>query len=202
MNVARDSLPRRSENPFAGPDPLDPVRQQFFALNRARIVGRNADKGLTLEPAPRFSVIGAMTVTISRLADRVGVSTDTLRYYERLGLIPAPGRSVNGYRLYDEGVAERLHFIKSAQHMGLRLSDIKELLEIRDRGTCPCGHTAQVVERRLAEIDDEVDRLSAMRRELTALGERNQACAELSPEAWWCATNETVRTNEKGGDPR
>jgi len=139
-----------------------------------------------------------MTVTISKLADQLGVSTDTLRYYERLGLIPPPSRSVSGYRLYDDGVGERLRFIRNAQHMGLRLSDIKELLEIRDPGACPCGHTSELVARRLVEIDSEMDRLAAMRAELVALGERNQACAELSPQAWWCATT----TNQKGGGPR
>ena len=139
-----------------------------------------------------------MTVTISKLAHQLGVSTDTLRYYERVGLIPPPDRSVSGYRLYDDAVGERLRFIKNAQHMGLRLSDIKELLEIRDRGACPCGHTTQLVASRVAEIDNEMHRLSAMRTELVALGERNQACSELSPQAWWCATT----TNEKGGDPR
>jgi len=77
-----------------------------------------------------------MPVPISELADRSNVSPDTLRYYGRLGLVPAPARAANGYRLYDEAATERILFIKSAQHMGLRLSDIKELLDIWDRGTC------------------------------------------------------------------
>ena len=128
-----------------------------------------------------------MPVSISELADQLRVSTDTLRYYERLRLVPTPGRAANGYRVYDEAVAERVRFIKSAQRMGLRLSDIKELLDIWDRGACPCGHTAEVVERRLAEVDAELARLQAMRRDLVTLGQRNQACTDLSAPDWWCA---------------
>ncbi len=128
-----------------------------------------------------------MPVPISELAHRLRVSTDTLRYYERLGLVPAPARAGNGYRVYDEAAAERVRFIKSAQHVGLRLSDIKELLDIWDLGTCPCGHTAEVVGRRLAEVDADLARLQAMKRHLVALGQRNQACADLSAPDWWCA---------------
>jgi DNA-binding transcriptional MerR regulator len=136
-----------------------------------------------------------VAVTISKLADRAGVTPDTLRYYERFGLIAAPSRSASGYRMYDDEVLGRLLFIRNAQHMGLRLADVRELLEIMDRGACPCGHTAGVVERRLSEVDAELSRLRAMRRELVALGERNRACAESSSEDWWCSPEPS-----RGGD--
>jgi DNA-binding transcriptional MerR regulator len=74
------------------------------------------------------------TTTISTLAASVGISADTLRYYERVGLLEPAGRSDAGYRLYDELSAERLRFIKGLQRMGLHLGDIKELLDVRDRG--------------------------------------------------------------------
>ena len=60
-----------------------------------------------------------MTLTVSKLADQVGVSPDTVRHYERLGLIPAPRRSASGYRLYEDHLVERLRFIKNAQHTEL-----------------------------------------------------------------------------------
>jgi DNA-binding transcriptional MerR regulator len=141
-------------------------------------------------------MVMGMAVTISKLAGRAGVTADTLRYYERFGLIPSPSRTASGYRLYDDEVLGRLLFIKNAQHMGLRLADVKELLEIMDRGACPCGHTAGVVERRLAEVDAELSRLRTMRRELVALGERNRACTEVNPAAWWCCPPEL----REGGD--
>jgi|SRR5579863_2359579 len=138
-----------------------------------------------------------MAVTISELADRVGVTPDTLRYYERRGLLPKPPRGSNGYRLYDETLTERLIFIKSAQHIGLRLADVKELLEMMDRGACPCGHTATIVDRRLAAVDAEVRRLRTMRERLRALADRNEACTGLDREVWWCATSNVW----KGGEP-
>ncbi|MCA1736998.1 MAG: MerR family transcriptional regulator [Actinobacteria bacterium] len=77
--------------------------------------------------------------TISQLASEVGVRPDTVRYYERVGLLPLPARSPNGYRAYDRSDVERLRFIRGAQRMGLKLRDIRELLAIRDKGVCPCG---------------------------------------------------------------
>lgn len=85
----------------------------------------------------------AMSLKVSELADKAGVSTDTVRYYEKEELLAEPERTQSGYRQYDEGAVERLHFIPGAQTLGLKLGDIKELLAIRDRGACPCGHTQQ-----------------------------------------------------------
>jgi DNA-binding transcriptional MerR regulator len=127
-----------------------------------------------------------MAHTISVLADSFGLTTDTVRYYERLGLLPAPQRSRAGYRLYDEEAGERLQFIKGAQRMGLRLGDIKELLDVRDRGQCPCGHTQTLVQRRLAEVDDEIKQLTGLRRQLLDLKERNEACLDDPLDEWLC----------------
>lgn len=80
-------------------------------------------------------------LTVSRLAREVGMTPDGLRYYERAGLVPRPARTATGYRLYDDAMADRLRFIKGAQRLGLRLREIKELLDVLDRGLCPCGHT-------------------------------------------------------------
>jgi DNA-binding transcriptional MerR regulator len=136
-----------------------------------------------------------MAVTISVLADEVGVTTDTLRYYERRGLLEAPARSAAGYRLYGGEAADRVRFIKSAQHAGLRLGDIRQLLEVMDRGACPCGHTTALVERRLAEVDVEIGRLVAMRRQLAKIAERSRSCTDPHQNEWWCATAIT-----RGGD--
>ena len=139
-----------------------------------------------------------MALTISRLAREVGVSADTLRYYERLGLVAAPIRTAAGYRIYDDSAGERLRFIKTAQHMGLRLADIKDLLEIKDRGGCPCGHTTAVVERRLAVVDAELSRLRTMRVELVALRARIRDCADATGDTWWTCT---TRRQEGGDEP-
>jgi len=102
-----------------------------------------------------------MTLRVSELAIRAGISPDAVRYYEKEGLIPHPARSGSGYRQFDEDAVERLHFIRGAQTLGLKLADIKELLAIRDRGACPCGHTQQLLEKRVAEIDQEMRELRA-----------------------------------------
>ena len=136
-----------------------------------------------------------MAVTISTLASQTDVSTDTLRYYERRGLLAEPARSAGGYRLYDDDARRRVQFIKDAQRAGLRLDDIGELLEVLDRGACPCGHAAELVERRLREVDEEIARLEAVRGALVEAAERISACTEIDVDQWWCAT-----ALRRGGD--
>lgn len=102
-------------------------------------------------------------MTVSQLAHRVGTSSDTLRYYERIGILPPPDRSPAGYRLYGEDAVERVRFVKGAQRFGLRLEAIRELVEIRERGMCPCGHTRQLLEQRLVEVDREIGTLGRLR---------------------------------------
>ena len=105
-------------------------------------------------------------LTVSKLADRAGTSTDTVRYYERIGLLPEPARSASGYRMYGADAVERVQFIKYAQRFGLRLEEIGELLEIRERGLCPCGHTRRLLERRLAELDDDMAAMARLRHDI------------------------------------
>jgi DNA-binding transcriptional MerR regulator len=136
-----------------------------------------------------------MTHTISAHAAALGLSADTLRYYERLGLLPPPPRTAAGYRLYGEETAERLNFICGAKRMGLRLADIKELLDIRDRGQCPCGHTKDLVDRRLAEVEAEIRELGAVRRQLLTLKRRNEECFDAAAGDWSCVVGP-----EKGGE--
>jgi DNA-binding transcriptional MerR regulator len=125
--------------------------------------------------------------TVSTLAEQVGVRPDTIRYYERAGLLPPPARTPAGYRQYDNATADRLRFIKGGQRLGLRLREIAELLAVRDRGACPCGHTAALVHRRLAEIDSEITRLVDLRHELirVAAGCAAEACPTPAPDGAW-----------------
>jgi len=127
-----------------------------------------------------------MTRTISAQAASLGLSADTLRYYERLGLLPPPPRTAAGYRVYGEEAADRLSFISGAKRLGLRLADIKELLDVRDRGQCPCGHTKRLVERRLAEVEAEIRKLGAVRGQLLTLKKRNEECTDAAAAEWSC----------------
>jgi DNA-binding transcriptional MerR regulator len=77
--------------------------------------------------------------------------------------VPRPPRSAAGYRRYDKGAVHRLRFVRGAQRVGLRLREIGELLEVMDRGQCPCGHTEALLRERLAEVDAQLARLAALR---------------------------------------
>jgi DNA-binding transcriptional MerR regulator len=127
-------------------------------------------------------------LTVSGLASRVGVSPHAVRYYERLGLLLPAVRNAAGYRRYDQRAVGRLRFIKGAQRVGLRLREIAELLQVVDRGQCPCGHTGALLRQRLAEVNTELARLGVLRGELTRLLAitPEQACTVATAEDWWC----------------
>jgi len=133
--------------------------------------------GLTLEPAPRFSFAGmeSTPLTIGRLAEQAGVTTDALRYYERMQLLPPAPRSNGGYRLYDPGVADRVAFIRKAQALGLTLDDVRETLRVADAGTPPCEHVRAALERRLRDVEARMAELDSLGRVLDRALRRNRS---------------------------
>ena len=108
---------------------------------------------------------------IGQLADRLGLNAKTIRYYEDIGLVPAPERTPAGYRVYGEDTLERLTFIKTAQRLGITLDEVREILALRDRGDPPCSYVRGVLRRQVAEIDQRMGELAALRDELVALDE-------------------------------
>jgi DNA-binding transcriptional MerR regulator len=141
-----------------------------------------------------------MARTISVQAANLGLTADTLRYYERIGLLPPPPRTAAGYRVYDEDMADRLTFIRGAKRTGLRLADIKELLDIRDRGQCPCGHTKDLVERRLDAVEAEIQQLTAVRAQLLTLQQRNENCLDATVGDWTSLVSASEESARKGGE--
>src|SRR5205809_820289 len=118
-------------------------------------------------------------LTISRLAQRAGVNLETVRYYERKGLLPKPPRTASGYRMFPADAARRLLFIKRAQELGFSLAEIRELLSLRMR---PGTSRADIRERataKIADIDEKLRALKAMRKTLLALSERCDGCGPL-----------------------
>jgi DNA-binding transcriptional MerR regulator len=93
-------------------------------------------------------------------------------------------------------VVDRVRFIKGAQPSGLRLAEIKELLEIGDRGACPCGHTRTLLERRLRDVDEELARLRALRGELADMLTGLDGCSDRRGGGCWCEREFVA----KGGD--
>lgn len=108
-------------------------------------------------------------ITIGAVARRAGVGIDTIRYYEREGLLPAPQRRASGYRDYRPGVVERLRFIRRAKDLGFTLEEIRELLALstdRERGV---KTVKQRAEARLAEVGQRIRELQRMKRGLKQL---------------------------------
>jgi DNA-binding transcriptional MerR regulator len=125
-------------------------------------------------------------LTISALAARTGLRPDTVRYYERVGLMPEPARTSGDHRRYGALAVDRVHFIRGAQRLGLRLADIKDLLAVRDTGECPCGPAEPLLRSRIAEIDAEMDRLTRLRADLVAMADQlpSATCPDPVPGTW------------------
>jgi DNA-binding transcriptional MerR regulator len=97
------------------------------------------------------------------------VSSDTLRYYEREGLIEPAGKSPVGYRLYDTDSARRLRFIKQAQHCGFTLAEIRELLVLRARDAACCGDVRKRAIEKKRQLEGKIRSMRAMSKALDRL---------------------------------
>lgn len=110
-----------------------------------------------------------MALTRGKLATEGGVKSETVRYYERRGLLAKPPRTAAGYRLFDADAVRRLRFIKHAQALGFSLKEVKELLALRVRPGVSCGDVRRRAEAKLVDVDDKLRALRAMRKTLERL---------------------------------
>ncbi|PSB05494.1 heavy metal-responsive transcriptional regulator [Pleurocapsa sp. CCALA 161] len=106
---------------------------------------------------------------IGAIAKQSDIPIRTIRYYDDLGLLKTNGRTEGGYRLFDSDVFVRLKFIKRAQNLGLSLSEIKEFLEVHDRGNLPCDHIKLKLEEKLLAIEQHIQQLQILKQELKGL---------------------------------
>jgi DNA-binding transcriptional MerR regulator len=111
---------------------------------------------------------------MGELAERVGVDAQTIRYYERIGLLPEPERTRSGYRVYGEGDERRLRFIRGGRAIGLTLGEVREVLAFRERGEPPCAYVTETLASRAREIGIRIAELARFKRELDALLERSR----------------------------
>jgi DNA-binding transcriptional MerR regulator len=125
-------------------------------------------------------------MTVAVLARAAGTTPDTVRYYERLGLLPEPPRSGAGYRRYGADAVDRLRFIQGTQRLGLRLSDIGELLRVRDSGVCPCGTAVTPLRKRMDEVRSDIERLTGLLDDLERMVRQlpSQECPNPEPGVW------------------
>jgi DNA-binding transcriptional MerR regulator len=105
---------------------------------------------------------------IAVLAKAAGVSVQTVRYYERSGLMPRTDRKPSLYRVYTDQHLHRLRFIRHAKTLGFSLDDIKEILALSQRQHCPCGRVLQIAEHRLVVVSAQIEQLLRLRAELSA----------------------------------
>ncbi len=98
------------------------------------------------------------------LARRTGCNLETIRYYEKIGMMPEPPRTEAGYRVYDGGHVERLRFILRARELGFSLSEIRGLLALVDHGTQTCAEVKERTERHLADVREKIADLRRIER--------------------------------------
>jgi MerR family copper efflux transcriptional regulator len=101
---------------------------------------------------------------IGELAKRFGVSADTIRYYERIGLMPKPARTSAGYRQYSESAIDRVRLVRSALRFGFSLKQVGAFLAVRQAGGTPCKHVRSAGTQVLEAIELQIAELTASRR--------------------------------------
>ncbi|MDA1256943.1 MAG: heavy metal-responsive transcriptional regulator [Chloroflexi bacterium] len=129
---------------------------------------------------------------IGQLANRAGLTTKTIRYYEEIGLLPEARRTETGYRMYTESDLGRLNFIKKARELGLSLAEAGWVLDLRAQSQHPCRHVLALLERKLSEIDSVIADLTSFRAEVDELRQTSAANLEsVSDEDAICGIIET-----------
>jgi MerR family copper efflux transcriptional regulator len=119
-------------------------------------------------------------LTIGKLAHEVGINLETVRYYERRGLLPKPPRSASGYRLFPVDAAQRLRFIRRAQELGFSLEEIRELLALRVSPRTTSAEIRKRTEAKIIAIEHKIKSLESMRKSLRKL---TRSCAGCGPIA-------------------
>ncbi|HEV2125789.1 MAG TPA: MerR family DNA-binding protein, partial [Chloroflexota bacterium] len=119
------------------------------------------------------------------LAAQLNLNPKTIRYYEQIGLVPAPARTPAGYRLYGLAEQDRLRFIVQAKAIGLTLQEIGQILAARTDGQCPCDQVMELIDQKLADVDAQLRALHEARQDLHAL--REEATTISRTDARVCA---------------
>jgi DNA-binding transcriptional MerR regulator len=109
--------------------------------------------------------MGAM-LTIGQVARLAGVTPDTIRYYERLGVLPRPPRTPAGYRQYHETIVDRLRTVRNAQRFGFSLKDLARFMRVRETGGKPCHDVRAAAQRMLEAVEHQISELTLARRDM------------------------------------
>ena len=126
----------------------------------------------------------AQILKIGIVAKRTGLSIDTIRFYEKQGLLQSPTRSEGGFRLFQEKDIENLRLIRSGQSLGFSLDEIRELLSVRNGMSAPCSEVKLLLEQKLHSVREKIRELTSMEQEIaTALHECKQALRKTKVNA-------------------
>ncbi len=109
---------------------------------------------------------------IGDLANRAGLTVKTLRFYEQAGVLPAAARLPSGYRNFDDSALSRLRFVKGAQAAGLTLTEIRQVIALRDNDGPPCQHVIGLLDAHAADLDRRIAELTLLREDITHLQDR------------------------------
>lgn len=119
-----------------------------------------------------------MNIKIGELAKRTECQVETIRYYEKEGLLPEPSRSSGNYRVYGEAHVERLRFIRHCRSLDMALGDVRALLKYRDTPDEDCGDVNALLDEHIHEVEVRVKELMQLKRHLTILREK---CTSTKP---------------------
>ena len=122
--------------------------------------------------------------TIGKLARAADVSVETIRYYERRGLIPQPPKQELGYRQYPETTLHRIQFIKHVQKLGLTLSEIGSVLDLLDGRQMNCATAADMIEEKISEVDQKIAALKQLKKLLERLSRHIGKCGDKGEMAF------------------
>jgi DNA-binding transcriptional MerR regulator len=129
---------------------------------------------------------------IGRLATLSGVKPDTIRFYERSGLLPKPSRTANGYRLYDGAALNQVRFIRKAQSLGFSLDEIRRIMSLRGQGKETCRCVIAMAEATLAETEAKLKELQRFRGSLVRHLTRWKRDSKSKAAAEFCALIESA----------
>jgi MerR family mercuric resistance operon transcriptional regulator len=132
-------------------------------------------------------------LTIGQLAKRADVGVETVRFYEREGLLEEPDRRESGYRQYDESVVRRLEFIRRAKELGFTLKEIKELLSLKIDPSTTCADVKERAETKISDIEQKIRTLQRMKRALVKVTKSCSGSGSTSD----CPILEAIETNGK-----
>ncbi|MDQ7036837.1 MAG: heavy metal-responsive transcriptional regulator [Anaerolineae bacterium] len=126
---------------------------------------------------------------------KIGVSPETIRHYERIGILPQAVRAENGYRIYSESDIEQLRFINRARQLHFTLDNIAEILAFREDGTLPCAYVQELITSKISEVETRIQELEMLRSELLELNKLPQELQINETTDCICQIIETDKDN-------